>query len=62
MSTPLPAAGAPLKTPVKLTVPNVLNIRKIAISRPVSPTRFTMNAFLAATAADGLYCQNPISR
>ena len=62
VSTPLPAACAPLKTPVKLTVPNVLNMRKIAIVSPVSPIRFTMNAFLAATAADGLNCQNPISR
>ncbi len=62
VSTPVPAALVPLNTPVKLTVPKVLNIRKIATVRPASPTRFTMNAFLAATAADGLNCQNPISR
>jgi len=60
--TPLPAAGAPWNTPVKFTVPNSANIKKIAIVRPVSPIRLTMNAFLAATAADGLNCQNPISR
>ena len=28
----------------------------------MSPTRLTTNAFLAAVAATGLYCQNPISR
>ena len=30
--------------------------------KPSSPTRLAMNAFLAATAAAGLNCQNPISR
>jgi len=34
----------------------------IASVRPTSPTRLAMNAFLAATAADGLYYQKPISR
>ena len=29
---------------------------------PMSPTRLTTNAFLAAAAADGLCCQKPISR
>ena len=28
----------------------------------MSPTRLITNAFLAAAAAEGLYCQNPISR
>ena len=28
----------------------------------MSPTRLTTNAFFAAVAADGLYCQNPMSR
>ena len=31
-------------------------------ARPMSPTRLTTNAFLAAVAADGLCDQNPISR
>ena len=34
----------------------------IASAMPMSPTRLTTNAFLAAAAADGLCCQNPISR
>ena len=49
-------------TPVKLNVPNSANISMIARDRPASPTRLAMNAFLAATAAVGLNCQNPISR
>ena len=28
----------------------------------MSPTRLITNAFLAAAAAEGLICQNPISR
>ena len=34
----------------------------IATPSPMSPTRLTTNAFLAAVAADGLCCQNPMSR
>lgn len=33
-----------------------------AIANPMSPTRLTTKAFLAAVAADGLTDQNPISR
>ena len=33
------------------SVPNVVNISMIASAMPMSPTRLTMNAFLAATAA-----------
>jgi hypothetical protein len=51
-----------LNTPVNDTVPNSVNIRKMARVSPASPTRLTMNAFFAATAAEFLYCQNPISR
>ncbi len=32
------------------------------MSRPRSPSRVTMNAFLAAAAADGRRNQNPMSR
>ena len=39
---------------LKVTVPKVANIRMIATDRPMSPTRLTMNAFLAAVAARGL--------
>ena len=61
-ATPLPPDLAEENTPVKLNVPNSANISMIASDRPASPTRFAMNAFFAATAADGLNCQNPISR
>ena len=43
-------------------MPISLNIRKMASARPTSPTRFMMNAFLAAVAAAGRSDQNPISR
>jgi hypothetical protein len=61
-ATPLPPERADANTPVKLNVPNSANISMIASDRPASPTRFAMNAFFAAAAADGLNCQNPISR
>src|SRR3954453_12804704 len=50
------------KTAANENVPNVANISMIANDRPRSPTRLTRNAFFAATAAVGLYDQNPISR
>jgi hypothetical protein len=62
VATPLPPALTEPNTPGNCTVPNSANIRKMATVRPKSPTRLTTNAFLAATAADGLNCQNPISR
>ena len=43
-------------------MPNVENIRKIAMARPVSPIRFMMNAFFAAVAADGRSVYQAISR
>ena len=43
-------------------MPNVANMSMIPSDSPASPTRFAMNAFLAATAAAGLNCQKPISR
>ncbi len=61
-TTPWLAAGTALKTPVNVTVPNWANISMMASDRPTSPTLFAMNAFFAATAAAGLYCQKPISR
>src|SRR5208337_1006485 len=62
VATPLPAEPTLLNTPVNDTVPNSANISMMAMDSPASPTRLAMNAFLAATAAEGLYCQNPISR
>jgi len=38
------------------------SMAEIASTMPRSPTRFITKAFLAAAAAEGLYCQNPISR
>jgi hypothetical protein len=56
------ALPTPAKTSLKLTEPNVANIRKIAVTKPASPTRFMMNAFLPAVAALGRSYQNAISR
>src|SRR3984885_12975398 len=60
--TPVPPDLAEANPPGKLNVPNSANISMIARDSPTSPTRLAMNAFLAATAAVGLNCQNPISR
>ncbi len=62
VTTPWLADPTAPKTPSKLTEPNCANISMIASDRPTSPTRLAMNAFFAATAAAGLYCQKPISR
>ena len=58
------SASSPIRanTPPNETVPISLNIRKMASARPTSPTRFMMNAFLAAVAAAGRSDQKPISR
>src|ERR1035438_5812743 len=54
VATPLPPERTEPKTPLNCTLPNSLNIRKMARARPASPIRLTMNAFFAATAAEGL--------
>ncbi len=54
--------GAASKTWAKPTDPTVATITIRASARPISPTRLTTNAFLAAVAALGLADQNPISR
>src|SRR6476620_2831221 len=56
------ALGIPEFTARKADEPKVASISMIAIDSPMSPTRFTTNAFLAAVAALGLCCQKPISR
>jgi len=43
-------------------VPVSTKIAMIPRANPTSPTRLTMKAFFAASAADGLCFQNPISR
>ena len=48
--------------PANEVVPNVANISTMPSAMPMSPTRLTTNAFLAATAAEVLCCQKPISR
>jgi hypothetical protein len=57
-----PSRSAPSCTTSKLELPNWKIIAMIASDRPMSPTRFTTKAFLAAVAADGRCCQKPISR
>ena len=57
-----PALPTAPNTSLKLTEPNAANIRNIAVSRPTSPTRFMMNAFLPAVVALGRSNQNAISR
>ncbi len=49
-------------TASKDELPNSANMVITAIVMPRSPTRFITNALFAAAAADGLCCQNPISR
>ncbi len=44
------------------SVPTLTKIAMIPSANPTSPTRLTMNAFLAASAAVRLCFQNPISR
>ncbi len=43
-------------------VPKVTKISPTPSDSPMSPTRLMTKAFLAAAAAEGLYCQNPIRR
>ena len=44
------------------SVPRLTKISMIPSAKPTSPTRLTMNAFFAASAAVRLRYQNPISR
>src|ERR1044072_7082061 len=54
--------SAPAFTEEKADEPNSAHMLITASERPMSPTRFTTNAFLAAVAAECRSCQNPISR
>ncbi|MNW51468.1 hypothetical protein D3C74_289530 [compost metagenome] len=62
VSRAVPAAGASAKTVAKSTAPKPANMSMSATIRPRSPTRFMMNAFLAATALARSWFQNPMSR
>ena len=60
-----PANGSPdaaARTPLKSKVPRLANIKNIATRNPKSPMRFTMNAFLPASAFAFSLNQKPISR
>jgi hypothetical protein len=52
----------PASTPSNDVLLKVLNINMMPSAMPRSPTRLTTNAFFAATAAEVLCCQKPISR
>ena len=60
--TPCEAPEVSSETWSNEVVPKVTKIRPMPSDRPMSPTRLITKAFLAAAAAEGLYCQNPISR
>ena len=62
MSTPSEASAATADTSENAVVPKVAKSSMTPSAMPMSPTRFTTKAFLAAAAADGLCCQKPISR
>src|SRR5688500_9533121 len=57
-----PTLGMPSLTSRNDDDPKVASMSMMARDMPMSPTRLTTNAFLAAVAATGLYCQNPMSR
>ena len=64
--TSAPPAGrtspARLNTSVKFRLPNACHIRNMAIRKPKSPIRFTMKAFLPASALAFSENQKPIRR
>ncbi len=54
VSVPLVMAGTEENTVLNVTEPTALNSTIMAMARPMSPTRLTTKAFLAAAAALGL--------
>src|SRR5215212_7317965 len=58
----VPMSSAPALTSTNAEDPNVASISMMARDIPMSPTRLTTKAFLAAVAAVGLCCQKPMSR
>jgi hypothetical protein len=67
-SNPIPVATAGLMlptwpiTPEMLSVPNAAKIHDIPSMNPMSPIRFTRNAFFPASAAKSFSKSNPMSR
>jgi len=61
-AAPVSAVGAWANTAPKSSVPKCWKIRNIAIRKPTSPMRFTMNAFFPASALIFSLNQKPISR
>ena len=59
---PRTGLGSFWKTSGKLSVPTVVQMAMIPSAKPRSPTRLTMKAFLAASAAERRRYQKPISR
>ncbi len=55
-------ASTEANAPSMSMLPRTRNAPKIPSRKPKSPTRLTMNAFMAAALAEGLVYQNPISR
>ena len=55
-------SGALAKISAKPTEPDSIHTAKMPSAKPKSPTRFTMKAFMAASLADFLSNQKPISR
>jgi hypothetical protein len=62
ISAPTGSSPAAALTPPYESVPKLANIRNIATRNPKSPMRFTMNAFLPASALAFSLNQKPISR
>ena len=54
--------GALPKISSKPTEPDSIHTAAMPRTKPKSPTRFTMKAFIAAALAEGLSYQKPISR
>ena len=55
-------AGAAANTVAKSSAPTLLNSRNIAMRKPKSPMRLTMNAFFPASAFSRSLNQKPMSR
>ena len=59
---PIHTSGARVNTSLNCKVPSVVQMSMMAMARPKSPMRLTMNAFLPASAAEGRSNQKPMSR
>ena len=55
-------SGTAWNAPSKSRWPSTMKAPKMPRAKPKSPTRLTMNAFIAAAFADGRVYQKPMSR